>query len=82
MSVSVGEVGLEEIREAKEGVTGLGEEWRGQVEGAGMGMGCKETSVTGSHCSEVTISQYLSFSYRDKDWKMGLNMGKSTLRER
>ena len=52
MRVSVGDDRLEEIQEAKEDVTELGDE----MVGGGTGMGWRETSVTGSHGSEVTIS--------------------------
>ena len=48
----VGDVGLEEIQDAKEGVIKLGDE----IVGGGTGMGRRETSVIGSHGSEVTIS--------------------------
>ena len=54
----MGDDGLEEIREAKEGTIELGEE----MVGGRTGMGWRETSVTGSHCSKVTISWYLSRS--------------------
>ena len=54
----MGDDGLEEIREAKEGVIELGDE----MVGGGTGMGWRETSVIGSHGSEVTISWYLSHS--------------------
>ena len=55
--VSVGDAGLEEIRDAKEGVMGLAEELDLQEEGARIGRGRKVASVTGSHGSEVTISR-------------------------
>ena len=55
--VSVGDAGLEEIRDAKEGVMGLAEELDLQEEGARIGRGCKVASVIGSHGSEVTISR-------------------------
>ena len=54
--VSVGDAGLEEIRDAKEGVMGLAEELDLQEEGARIGRGCKVASVTSSYGSEVTIS--------------------------
>ena len=56
MRVSVGEAGLEEMRDAKEGVMGLAVEQEDHEEGARTGRGCKVTSVTGSPGSEVTIS--------------------------
>ena len=55
--VSVGDAGLEEIRDAKEGVMGLAEELDLQEEGVRIGRGCKVASVIGSHGSEVTISR-------------------------
>ena len=82
MRVSAGDAGLEEIQEAKEGMMELGDERRDKAAGGGTGMGCRETLVIGSHGSEVTISQYLSHSYGDKDRKMGVNMGKSSSGER
>ena len=54
----MGDDGLEEIREAKEGAIKLGDE----IVGGGTGMGWRETSVIGSQGSEVTISWYLSCS--------------------
>ena len=62
MRVSAGDVGLEEIREAKEGVMELGDEMEVKIVGGGTGSRWRETSVTGSHSSEVTISWYLSRS--------------------
>ena len=59
----MGDDGLEEIREAKEGVIELGDE----IVGGGTGMGWRETSVIGLHGSEVTISRYLSHSWEDRD---------------
>ena len=56
--MSAGDVGLEEIREAKEGVMELGD----KMVGGGTGIGWRETSVIGSHGSKVTISRYLSRS--------------------
>ena len=62
MRVSEGEAGLEEMRDAKEGMMGLAIELVDHEEGACTGRGCKVTSVTGSHGSEVIISRYLSRS--------------------
>ena len=56
MRVSVGEAGLEEMRDAKEGVMGLAVEQEDHKEGVRTGRGCKVTSITGSHGSEVIIS--------------------------
>ena len=53
----MGEAGLEEMRDAKEGVMGLAEELDLQEEGARTGRGCKVASVIGSQGSEVTISR-------------------------
>ena len=55
--VSVGDAGLEEMRDAKEGVMGLAEELDLQEEGARIGRGCNVASTIGSHGSEVTISR-------------------------
>ena len=57
-----GDVGLEEIQEAKEGVTELGDEMEDRTVGGGTGSRWRETSVMGLQGSEVTISQYLSCS--------------------
>ena len=65
--VSVGEAGLEEMQEAKEGVIGLAVELEDQEDGAHIGRGCRVTLVTGLHGSEVTISQYCSRLYADKE---------------
>ena len=62
MRVSAGDAGLEEIREAREGVTELGDKMEDGTDGGGTGIRWRETSVTGSQGSEVTISQYLSCS--------------------
>ena len=48
-------------------MTELGEEREDEAVGGGTGIGCRETSVIGSHGLEVTISRYLSCSYRDRD---------------
>ena len=55
--VSVGDAGLEEMRDTKEGVMGLAEELDLQEKGARTGRGCKTASVIGSQGLEVTISQ-------------------------
>ena len=60
--MSAGDPGLEEIQEAKEGVTELGDAMEDGTVGGGTGSRWRETSVTGSQGSEVTISQYLSYS--------------------
>ena len=75
--MSVGDAGLEERREAKEGVMELGDEMEDGMVGGGIGIGLRETSMTGLMGSEVTISQYLSLSYGDRDLKMGVNTGRS-----
>ena len=59
----MGDDGLEEIREAKEGAIELGDE----MVGGGTGMGWRDTSIISSHGSKVTISQYLSRSWGDRD---------------
>ena len=79
----VGDASLEEIQEvrdaggefrrddkqdARDEVSEVGEETVVTEEGGGTGMGVKVVSVTGSTGSEVTISQYLSWSRGDIDW--------------
>ena len=54
--------GLDKIREAREGVTELGDKMENGVVGGGTGIGWRETSVMGSQGSEVMISRYLSHS--------------------
>ena len=79
MRVSVGDAGLEERCEAKEGVMELGDKTEDGMVGGRIRIGLRETSMTGSMGSEVTISRYLSLSYRDRDLKMGVNTGRSIL---
>ena len=49
-------MGLEEMRDAKEGVMGLVVEQEDHEEGVHTGRGCKVASVTGLHGSEEIIS--------------------------
>ena len=58
----MGEAGLEEIRDAKDGTMGLAVESEDQEEGARTGRGCRVASIVGLHGSEVTISRYRSRS--------------------
>ena len=53
----VGDIGLDEIQEAREGVTKLGEEMEDKVTGGRIGIGVRVTSVMGSTGSEVTIGR-------------------------
>ena len=52
----MGDAGLEEIREAREGVMELGDERKDKATEGGTGTGCRETSVISSHSLEATIS--------------------------
>ena len=54
--MSAGDAGLEERREAKEGVMELGDEMKDGMVGGGIGIGLRVTSMTGLMGSEVTIS--------------------------
>ena len=64
-------MGLEERREAKEGMMELGDEMEDGMVGGRIGIGLREISMTGSMGLEVTISRYLSLLYGDRDLKMG-----------
>ena len=56
MRVSARDVGLEESCDARDGVMELGDETEDRMVGGGTGTGERETSMTGSQGSEVTIS--------------------------
>ena len=69
-----GEPGWEEMRDAREVINDEGEVVT-EDNGGGTGMGDRVTSVTSSTGSEVTISQYLSWSNGDIDRNIGEKMG-------
>ena len=70
-----GDLGREEMRDASEVVSKEGDDDEREDIGGGTGMGVSVTSVVGSTGSEVTISQYLSWSKGDIDRKIGEKMG-------
>ena len=63
-----GEPGQDDRREARDEVSEVGEEIVVEDDGGGTGISDKVTSMVGSAGSEVTISQYLSWSRGDIDW--------------
>ena len=63
-----GELGRDDRREARDEVSEVGEETVAEDDGGGTGISDKVTSMMGSVGSEVTISQYLSWSRGDIDW--------------
>ena len=70
-----GEPGQEEMRDARDVVNDEGDEVVTEDDGGGTGIGVMVTSVIGSAGSEVTISQYLSWSKGDIDRNIGEKMG-------